>query len=124
VADAMNYATKTMPSVRFFFSSRRRHTRFSRDWSSDVCSSDLDEEAESGSDEDEEKEEDDEDSSSEGRQKHSLTCQTCSKTFEHKIGRASCRERGKMRVGEGTVMSRGGGLSVRRHMRRRANTQR
>src|SRR5690606_18678852 len=27
--------------VSFFFSSRRRHTRFSRDWSSDVCSSDL-----------------------------------------------------------------------------------
>src|SRR5690606_39492778 len=27
----------------FFFSSRRRHTRFSRDWSSDVCSSDLSE---------------------------------------------------------------------------------
>src|SRR2546422_8506025 len=26
---------------RFFFSSRRRHTRCSRDWSSDVCSSDL-----------------------------------------------------------------------------------
>src|SRR6266511_4666267 len=25
----------------FFFSSRRRHTRFSRDWSLDVCSSDL-----------------------------------------------------------------------------------
>src|SRR6266511_5577064 len=25
----------------FFFSSRRRHTRFSRDWNSDVCSSDL-----------------------------------------------------------------------------------
>src|SRR5690606_39778968 len=25
----------------FCFSSRRRHTRFSRDWSSDVCSSDL-----------------------------------------------------------------------------------
>src|SRR5690606_41089180 len=25
----------------FFFSSRRRHTLFSRDWSSDVCSSDL-----------------------------------------------------------------------------------
>src|SRR2546422_4509802 len=25
----------------FFFSSRRRHTRCSRDWSSDVCSSDL-----------------------------------------------------------------------------------
>src|SRR5690606_41069910 len=28
-------------SLFFFFSSRRRHTRFSRDWSSDVCSSDL-----------------------------------------------------------------------------------
>src|SRR5256886_11236340 len=26
----------------FFFSSRRRHTRFDCDWSSDVCSSDLD----------------------------------------------------------------------------------
>src|SRR2546421_2668751 len=28
----------------FFFSSRRRHTRSDRDWSSDVCSSDLDRE--------------------------------------------------------------------------------
>src|SRR5690606_39632466 len=28
-------------ALLFFFSSRRRHTRFSRDWSSDVCSSDL-----------------------------------------------------------------------------------
>src|SRR5260370_6123738 len=27
----------------FFFSSRRRHTRFKCDWSSDVCSSDLSE---------------------------------------------------------------------------------
>src|SRR5260370_253440 len=27
--------------VCFFFSSRRRHTRFKCDWSSDVCSSDL-----------------------------------------------------------------------------------
>src|SRR2546429_2525933 len=31
------YVTKEF----FFFSSRRRHTRCSRDWSSDVCSSDL-----------------------------------------------------------------------------------
>src|SRR5205085_9197904 len=29
-------------TVCFFFSSRRRHTRFDCDWSSDVCSSDLD----------------------------------------------------------------------------------
>src|SRR2546430_17528274 len=28
-------------SIFFFFSSRRRHTRFDCDWSSDVCSSDL-----------------------------------------------------------------------------------
>src|SRR3712207_4908406 len=28
-------------SFFFFFSSRRRHTRYWRDWSSDVCSSDL-----------------------------------------------------------------------------------
>src|SRR5207253_6125069 len=28
-------------AVVFFFSSRRRHTRWPRDWSSDVCSSDL-----------------------------------------------------------------------------------
>src|SRR3712207_7306027 len=30
-----------MVSLFFFFSSRRRHTRYWRDWSSDVCSSDL-----------------------------------------------------------------------------------
>src|SRR5690606_40225922 len=30
-----------LAAAAFFFSSRRRHTRFSRDWSSDVCSSDL-----------------------------------------------------------------------------------
>src|SRR5699024_11580854 len=31
-----------LSTCRFFFSSRRRHTRSKRDWSSDVCSSDLD----------------------------------------------------------------------------------
>src|SRR3712207_4966705 len=30
-----------MTVAMFFFSSRRRHTRYWRDWSSDVCSSDL-----------------------------------------------------------------------------------
>src|SRR2546429_4779919 len=35
-------ASRSLAScVFFFFSSRRRHTRCSRDWSSDVCSSDL-----------------------------------------------------------------------------------
>src|SRR5690554_7539148 len=33
----MNYTV----ILDFFFSSRRRHTRCGRDWSSDVCSSDL-----------------------------------------------------------------------------------
>src|SRR2546429_4725786 len=33
--------TRSGSSLFFFFSSRRRHTRCSRDWSSDVCSSDL-----------------------------------------------------------------------------------
>src|SRR3989475_10629525 len=32
--------------IYFFFSSRRRHTRFDCDWSSDVCSSDLEAELE------------------------------------------------------------------------------
>src|SRR5207245_3941583 len=40
-----HYASKccrgTVDDVFFFFSSRRRHTRCYRDWSSDVCSSDL-----------------------------------------------------------------------------------
>src|SRR5947209_17784057 len=38
------YATSThydFSFIPFFFSSRRRHTRYWRDWSSDVCSSDL-----------------------------------------------------------------------------------
>src|SRR5438270_9135289 len=43
--DAYNFKIKTsdaLPLGGFFFSSRRRHTRFDCDWSSDVCSSDLD----------------------------------------------------------------------------------
>src|SRR5260370_14354162 len=33
--------SRSARSLVFFFSSRRRHTRFKCDWSSDVCSSDL-----------------------------------------------------------------------------------
>src|SRR5690606_4805697 len=36
-----SFYVQDMYNYIFFFSSRRRHTRFSRDWSSDVCSSDL-----------------------------------------------------------------------------------
>src|SRR5699024_11237200 len=35
------YYLMKMDLPSFFFSSRRRHTRSKRDWSSDVCSSDL-----------------------------------------------------------------------------------
>src|SRR6266403_2801516 len=35
------YSELLLLSIFFFFSSRRRHTRSLRDWSSDVCSSDL-----------------------------------------------------------------------------------
>src|SRR5256884_1639499 len=44
MASARKDTNKPITSVgltRFFFASRRRHTRCSRDWSSDVCSSDL-----------------------------------------------------------------------------------
>src|SRR2546421_8837235 len=34
-------SSRCLYSFFFFFSSRRRHTRSDRDWSSDVCSSDL-----------------------------------------------------------------------------------
>src|SRR2546422_8023730 len=37
----MSRSDYCLASCFFFFSSRRRHTRCSRDWSSDVCSSDL-----------------------------------------------------------------------------------
>src|SRR5439155_10075990 len=37
----MQPLTLTLSMGLFFFSSRRRHTRWPRDWSSDVCSSDL-----------------------------------------------------------------------------------
>src|SRR3989440_1326268 len=35
------WSTIVLSYFFFFFSSRRRHTRSDRDWSSDVCSSDL-----------------------------------------------------------------------------------
>src|SRR5439155_1841955 len=37
----VHYSIAFCLSFFFFFSSRRRHTRWPRDWSSDVCSSDL-----------------------------------------------------------------------------------
>src|SRR5699024_11324115 len=37
----VSVSDRVLAFVVFFFSSRRRHTRSKRDWSSDVCSSDL-----------------------------------------------------------------------------------
>src|SRR6266542_4703833 len=37
----LTYSLQNSKNCFFFFSSRRRHTRCYRDWSSDVCSSDL-----------------------------------------------------------------------------------
>src|SRR5207248_11497992 len=42
VRSRCGYVGEIFISVYFFFSSRRRHTRSYGDWSSDVCSSDLD----------------------------------------------------------------------------------
>src|SRR5439155_13850290 len=36
-----DYLRKLLKDIKLFFSSRRQHTRWPRDWSSDVCSSDL-----------------------------------------------------------------------------------
>src|SRR2546430_13528433 len=44
---ATEIVNKSQSSNDFFFSSRRRHTRFDCDWSSDVCSSDLEVEGKS-----------------------------------------------------------------------------
>src|SRR5579859_8307221 len=40
-AQAADLSHRPERSMVFFFSSRRRHTRFDCDWGSDVCSSDL-----------------------------------------------------------------------------------
>src|SRR5690625_1810394 len=40
-ASTITYSSTFIPLMFSFFSSRRRHTRWPRDWSSDVCSSDL-----------------------------------------------------------------------------------
>src|SRR5690606_39359427 len=87
-----------------FFSSRRRHTRFSRDWSSDVCSSDLINKVKSARDSDTLL-------IGEDMQKIDYTLSACCnpipgddvfgfitvndgiKIHRTKIGRASCRER-------------------------------
>src|SRR5690606_40362165 len=105
----------------FFFSSRRRHTRFSRDWSSDVCSSDLDEDdnfdgitwragfaysphsdlslqATYGRRQDDE--------SLDASISYRISPKTSLQASYNEIGRASCRERVQISVVEGSVIQR------------------
>src|SRR5437870_9092828 len=77
-------------SFYFFFSSRTRHTRWPRDWSSDVCSSDLRPASfrryHAGS-----------------KQAFSSSLPIRSVTAGSEIGRASCRERVLVAVGGGVL---------------------
>src|SRR5690606_41113931 len=96
-----------------FFSSRRRHTRSSRDWSSDVCSSDLDagtqniiEQTKRGKTDDFFKQnayhsnaQNNELENYQKRKQRQQTEYIADKAFHYRngeIGRASCRERGEI----------------------------
>src|SRR5690625_7926277 len=79
----------------FFFSSRRRHTRWPRDWSSDVCSSDLCR-----------KEAPDLQEISQDYGEQGVSFIGINVRDEAEIGRASCRERGWRSDGGVTVKRR------------------
>src|SRR5207249_8895546 len=99
-------------NIIFFFSSRRRHTRSKRDWSSDVCSSDLQASARTsrpdpmmapsdtagGGGPRPSRDRADSRSSVSAKRSDAATARTAPK-----IGRASCRERGEDEEGGGYV---------------------
>src|SRR5690625_7658355 len=76
-----------MDRFDFFFSSRRRHTRWPRDWSSDVCSSDLPRERRAGREDDA--------AGRDGPAAGDDPAILAVRVRHAKIGRASCRERGE-----------------------------
>src|SRR5688500_19434828 len=100
--------TATCYSSFFFFSSRRRHTRLQGDWSSDVCSSDLEiqpapiraQAIPSGDGEtgDRQRAEGHEPRGIAEERERQLREPRGTGGDDHKIGRASCRERGKKDV--------------------------
>src|SRR5437764_15332930 len=69
---------------RYFFSSRRRHTRYIGDWSSDVCSSDLAADAARGPGDE---------YYFSGERRAGRAARPLLRRCLHQIGRASCRER-------------------------------
>src|SRR5439155_8288600 len=102
--------------IFFFFSSRRRHTRWPRDWSSDVCSSDL------GAADDRDRavaqgvhlgqparlvarrdEEQIAAGDHEMRERGVVADEQSDPAGMREIGRASCRERGEIVVGGGSL---------------------
>src|SRR5690349_24589424 len=91
----------------FFFSSRRRHTRSLRDWSSDVCSSDL-----AGANA---KPPSLRVGTSRGTSKRAIAKKRRPFARWIEIGRASCRERGEIAVGDGAVNKK---REIQRYMRR------
>src|SRR5207245_4875841 len=93
-------------SCIFFFSSRRRHTRCYRDWSSDVCSSDLphlelERDRQHRCDEPIESERIGSRPEVGETRMHTLTVNRARAPCQ--IGRASCRERVEMWESEGAV---------------------
>src|SRR5437762_7524748 len=97
-------------SLFFFFSSRRRHTRYIGDWSSDVCSSDLMSvesrgrytpevagEVMPGSE------------GPAGSRSHNLISARRASLMQEpvQIGRAACRERGEIAGGGGSLKKKG-----------------
>src|SRR5256886_8301940 len=96
----------------FFFSSRRRHTRFDCDWSSDVCSSDLFRSAQDAINIGRRSAKNIQGVRSVGQQAAVLGRNTLRVDSRHivagcerddKIGRGSCRGRGEISVGGGSL---------------------
>src|SRR5699024_12220735 len=86
-------------SIFFFFSSRRRHTRSKRDWSSDVCSSDLEREPHGPGREASLRVEVDDDAQATGEHADGPGAGVDRGPGDGEIGRASCRERVEIAVG-------------------------
>src|SRR5262249_56593784 len=89
----------------FFFSSRRRHTRLVSDWSSDVCSSDLQHDALARRDLEVDVAQHVEilEPLVDARKPRRRRARPIRVLSLKQIGRASCRERGEMWVGAGSL---------------------